>query len=59
MSSATYLANQIIKGYDNGGLPYYVVIPDSYWSKYQNEVDQILKEKGYENLIVDEREGLE
>lgn len=58
MSSAKYLADQIIKGYDNGGLPYWVVIPDSYWSKYQGEVDQMLKDRGYENLIVDEREGL-
>lgn len=52
MSNAKYLADQIIKGEENGGLPYRVVIPTSYWSKYQNEVDEILKEKGYENLIV-------
>lgn len=52
MSNAKYLADQIIKGEDKGGLPYRVVVPDSYWSKYQNEVDEILKEKGYENLIV-------
>lgn len=58
MSSAKYLADQIIKGEENGGLPYRVVVPDSYWSKYQNEVDQMLKDRGYENLIVDEREGL-
>jgi hypothetical protein len=58
MSSATYLADQIIRGFDNGGLPYYVVIPDSYWSKYQIEVDEILKKKGYEYLIKDDREGL-
>lgn len=51
MSNAKYLADQIIKGEDKGGLPYRVVVPDSYWSKYQNEVDEILKEKGYENLI--------
>ncbi|MFL1468982.1 hypothetical protein [Paraclostridium bifermentans] len=53
MSSAKYLADQIIKGEENGGLPYRVVVPDSYWSKYQNEVDEILKEKGYERLIED------
>lgn len=52
MSNAKYLADQIIKGEDNGGLPYRVVVPDSYWSKYQNEVNEILTEKGYENLIV-------
>ncbi|WGX74903.1 hypothetical protein QJS64_12285 [Paraclostridium bifermentans] len=52
MSNAKYLADQIIKGEENGGLPYRVVVPDSYWSKYQNEVDEILKGKGYENLIV-------
>lgn len=52
MSNAKYLADQIIKGEDNGGLPYRVVVPDSYWSKYQNEVDEILIERGYENLIV-------
>lgn len=53
MSSAKYLADQIIKGEENGGLPYIVVVPDSYWSKHQNEVDEILKEKGYKNLIED------
>jgi hypothetical protein len=58
MSSATYLADQIIRGYDNGGLPYWVVIPNSYWSKYQEEVDEMLKSRGYEHLIVDDREGL-
>ncbi|WP_170182827.1 hypothetical protein [Paraclostridium bifermentans] len=52
MSNAKYLADQIIKGEENGGLPYRVVIPTSYWSKYQNEVDEILIERGYENLIV-------
>lgn len=52
MSNAKYLADQIIKGEENGGLPYRVVVPISYWSKYQAEVDEILKEKGYENLIV-------
>lgn len=52
MSNAKYLADQIIKGEENGGLPYRVVVPDSYWSKYQAEVNEILKEKGYENLIV-------
>ncbi|EQK47121.1 hypothetical protein C671_1220 [[Clostridium] bifermentans ATCC 19299] len=52
MSNAKYLADQIIKGEENGGLPYRVVVPDSYWSKYQNEVDEILIERGYENLIV-------
>ncbi|MCE9677203.1 hypothetical protein LPC27_15600 [Paraclostridium bifermentans] len=52
MSNAKYLADQIIKGEENGGLPYRVVVPDSYWSKYQNEVNEILTEKGYENLIV-------
>ncbi|UOW66850.1 hypothetical protein [Paraclostridium bifermentans] len=52
MSNAKYLADQIIKGEDNGGLPYRVVIPNSYWSKYQNEVDEILVERGYEDLIV-------
>lgn len=50
--SAKYLAEQIIKGEENGGLPYRVVMSPSYWSKYQNEVDEILKERGYENLIV-------
>ncbi|WP_270659204.1 hypothetical protein [Paraclostridium bifermentans] len=53
MSNAKYLADQIIKGEENGGLPYRVVIPTSYWSKYQNEVDEILIERGYENLIED------
>lgn len=52
MSNAKYLADQIIKGEENGGLPYRVVVPNSYWSKYQNEVNEILIEKGYENLIV-------
>lgn len=52
MSNAKYLADQIIKGDENGGLPYRVVVPDSYWSKYQNEVDEILIERGYEDLIV-------
>lgn len=52
MSNAKYLADQIIKGEENGGLPYRVVVPDSYWSKYQNEVNEILTEKGYANLIV-------
>lgn len=56
MSSASYIAGQIIRGYnnggyENGGLPYFIVIPDSFWSKYQGEVDQILKDKGYEFLI--------
>lgn len=58
MSNAKYLADQIIKGEENGGLPYRVVIPTSYWSKYQGEVDQMLKDRGYENLIVDEKEVL-
>ncbi|WP_250674394.1 hypothetical protein LZ906_017580 (plasmid) [Paraclostridium ghonii] len=58
MSSAKYIANQIIVGEKNGGLPYYVVEPPSYWSKYQEEVNKFLKEEGYEHLIVDKIEGL-
>lgn len=50
--SAKYLADQIIKGEENGGLPYRVVVPPSFWSKYKEQVDAILTEKGYEHLIV-------
>lgn len=63
MSSANYLATEIARGYDsggyeNGGLPYWVLKEGTYWHKYKAEVDELLRQMGYEFLIVDKIEGL-
>ncbi|MGL5646707.1 MAG: hypothetical protein ACRDDY_02555 [Clostridium sp.] len=46
--SAKYIYTQIVRG----GLDYKEVFSRTTWKKYQTEVDQMLIENGYENLIV-------